>query len=302
MRASPHYYPPWTFLIFAIPSYCGYESDDHHQNNGNGPGGRVELTGLYPGPYFDIERNHQNVSTHVGTTAYLPCYVKQLGNKSVAWIRKVDSHIVTVDRYTFIADERFQVIAAPPGDSWILQIKYVQPRDDGVYECQISTEPKLSYPIYLTVLVPTIRLEPQESPHIWESPQSILQLKCIVQDSLPDNVGKILWYHNGQLLDKNDDKNSITFQSKIEDEMIVETATFRGVQRSQSGNWTCYLNTVGFASATVVVTGGEASASLQRPTYGVSSSSYSLILSLSSTTYQKLEAVLLIFLLYLVEL
>lgn len=40
----------------------------------------------------------------------------------------------------------------------------------------------------------------------------LIELKCIVQDSLPDNVGKILWYHNGQLLDKNDDKNSITFQ------------------------------------------------------------------------------------------
>jgi len=66
---------------------------------------------------------------------------------------------VTVDRYTFIADERFQVIAAPPGDSWILQIKYVQPRDGGIYECQISTEPKLAYPVYLTVLVPTIRYD-----------------------------------------------------------------------------------------------------------------------------------------------
>lgn len=44
---------------------------------------KVELTGLYPGPYFDLERNQDNVSAHVGTHAYLPCYVKQLGNKSV---------------------------------------------------------------------------------------------------------------------------------------------------------------------------------------------------------------------------
>jgi len=50
---------------------------------GIGPGGRVEYTGLYPGPYFDPERNHQNVSAHVGTTAFMPCFVKGLGNKSV---------------------------------------------------------------------------------------------------------------------------------------------------------------------------------------------------------------------------
>lgn len=43
----------------------------------------LELSGLYPGPYFDLERNHENVSVYVGTHAYLPCYVKQLGNKSV---------------------------------------------------------------------------------------------------------------------------------------------------------------------------------------------------------------------------
>jgi len=51
---------------------------------GTGPGGRAELAGLYPGPYFDLERNQENVSAHVGTHAYLPCYVKQLGNKSVS--------------------------------------------------------------------------------------------------------------------------------------------------------------------------------------------------------------------------
>jgi len=64
---------------------------------------------------------------------------------------------VSVDRYTFIADERFNVIAAPGGESWVLQIKYVQPRDAGIFECQISTEPKLAYYIRLIVLVPTIR-------------------------------------------------------------------------------------------------------------------------------------------------
>lgn len=108
-------------------------------------------------------------------------------------------------------------------------------------------------------------------------------------------------------------------QSKIEGEMILETATFRSIQRNFSGNWTCVLPSVGSATANIVVTGGknlsvqyksqnnnkknmtyfhltfsgEASASLQ---HGVTSSSCSLILSLSST-YQKLEAFLLLLLL-----
>lgn len=40
----------------------------------------------------------------------------------------------------------------------MLQIKYVQPRDAGLYECQISTEPKMAHRIRLNVLVPKIRL------------------------------------------------------------------------------------------------------------------------------------------------
>lgn len=35
---------------------------------------------------------------------------------------------------------------------WTLQIKYPQPRDSGVYECQINTEPKMSLSYFLEVV------------------------------------------------------------------------------------------------------------------------------------------------------
>lgn len=35
---------------------------------------------------------------------------------------------------------------------WTLQIKYVQARDAGLYECQISSEPKISARVYLHVV------------------------------------------------------------------------------------------------------------------------------------------------------
>lgn len=78
-----------------------------------------------------------------------------------------DDHILTVDRLIFIADERFNAFHpsgavaesgsaddAPPQQlaSWQLQIKYVQARDEGVYECQVSSEPKVSAKIYLHVV------------------------------------------------------------------------------------------------------------------------------------------------------
>lgn len=39
-----------------------------------------------------------------------------------------------------------------PSGPWTLQIKYVQARDAGLYECQISTEPKISARVYLHVV------------------------------------------------------------------------------------------------------------------------------------------------------
>lgn len=86
----------------------------------------------------------------------------------VSWIRKRDLHILTAGSTTYTSDQRFQVSSSggmtymtycaanlPSRDllqvlrpdnsaNWTLQIKYPQPRDSGVYECQINTEPKMS--------------------------------------------------------------------------------------------------------------------------------------------------------------
>lgn len=62
---------------------------------------------------------------------------KQIANKSVSWVRVRDDHILTVNRITFITDDRFQSYYSEANGVWTLQIKYVQPRDEGIYECQV---------------------------------------------------------------------------------------------------------------------------------------------------------------------
>lgn len=58
----------------------------------------------------------------------------------------------SICRITFIADERFQAYFKETTKEWILQIKYVQERDAGIYECQVSTEPKVSARAHLHVV------------------------------------------------------------------------------------------------------------------------------------------------------
>lgn len=70
----------------------------------------------------------------------------------VSWIRKRDLHILTSMSVTYTSDERFTIVGNPATDDWNLRIDYVQPRDAGVYECQVNTEPKIHRAVALKVL------------------------------------------------------------------------------------------------------------------------------------------------------
>jgi hypothetical protein len=68
------------------------------------------------------------------------------------WIRKRDLHILTVGILTYTNDQRYQSLHADGSDEWTLRITSPQPRDSGIYECQVSTEPKISLAFRLSVI------------------------------------------------------------------------------------------------------------------------------------------------------
>jgi hypothetical protein len=70
----------------------------------------------------------------------------------VSWIRKRDLHILTFGQTTYTNDGRFSVIKSATGDLWTLRIRSVQMRDAGLYECQVSSEPKISKAVRLKVV------------------------------------------------------------------------------------------------------------------------------------------------------
>jgi hypothetical protein len=71
----------------------------------------------------------------------------------VSWIkRKNVQQLLTVGLTTYANDERFQAIHFHHSEDWTLQIKYVQPRDAGLYECQVSTHPPTSIFLFLEVV------------------------------------------------------------------------------------------------------------------------------------------------------
>ncbi|XP_055707361.1 hemicentin-2-like [Phlebotomus papatasi] len=219
--------------------------------------------GFFTGPYLD-GRGVFNVTTQIGTHAYLPCKVKQLGNKSVSWVRVRDDHILTVDRIKFIADDRFQSFYVEHTGFWTLQIKYVQARDAGLYECQVSAEPKVSARVHLHVVVP--RTELVGVPDRYVKAGSTVIIRCIVRGAL-EPPSYIIWYHGShQLVTENRhgwrsqiDRGGPDVDGDIHStigSLIIESA-----KKRDSGNYSCSPSNSPPVTVTLHVINDESSAS-----------------------------------------
>lgn len=73
-------------------------------------------------------------------------------------MRHRDIHILTAGAYTYTSDQRFQALHRQntgqnsEWSEWTLCIKWAQERDQGLYECQISTIPVKSHQFRLNVV------------------------------------------------------------------------------------------------------------------------------------------------------
>ncbi|XP_050296896.1 uncharacterized protein LOC126736543 isoform X2 [Anthonomus grandis grandis] len=146
------------------------------------------------GPYFDKSVS-KNVTALVGKTAYLGCRIRNLGNRTVSWIRHRDLHLLTVNRFTYTSDQRFSARHNPQTEDWTLQVRYPQKRDAGVYECQVGTTPPIGISMYLSVVEPVTTLlgGPEMYIHKW----STMNLTCIIKHS-PEPPPSIYWTHDQQ--------------------------------------------------------------------------------------------------------
>ncbi|XP_064091302.1 uncharacterized protein LOC135205002 [Macrobrachium nipponense] len=220
-------------------------------------------TGLYTGPYFPSPKP-QNITVHQNTIAYLPCSVKQLGDKSVSWVRQRDADILTVDRYTFVRDERLSVHYIPDTETWTLVITYVQERDAGTYECQISTEPKMSMLVHLNVIVPQVEVVGAVDKYVRKG--STATMECIVSSTvqLPDYI---FWYHSGKRLLEYDHprvKFSVSKKGVKGAEMsITSSLEITDAVSSDEGNYTCLPSNLPAATTILHVLNDEHPAAMQ---------------------------------------
>ncbi|XP_045585151.1 mucin-17 isoform X2 [Procambarus clarkii] len=208
-----------------------------------------------PPPYFDPSAA-TNVSAQLGTQAFLPCRIRNLGNQSISWIRSRDSHILTVDRYTFIADQRFQAWHEADSETWTLQVKYVQERDAGRYECQVSTEPKMSHFVHFHVVTPLVKVP--GGPDMYVKSGSTVTIKCIITAAL-HQPEYIFWYQGKErvVADEVTGRGRQVFLERVSEDTTVGTLLIPTASPRDQGAYTCAPSTLPNASVTLHVLNGE---------------------------------------------
>ncbi|KAK7873645.1 hypothetical protein R5R35_009332 [Gryllus longicercus] len=232
------------------------------EGSGGGGGGgdeEVDAASAARGPYFDASAS-KNVTALVGKTAYLNCRIRNLGNRTVSWVRHRDIHLLTVGRYTYTSDQRFQSIHSPQTEDWMLQIRYPQHRDSGLYECQVSTTPPIGHAMYLSVVVEPVTLIIGE-PDMYIYKGSTINLTCVVKHS-PEPPPAIYWTHNSEEINYDSPRGGVSVITEKGD----VTTSYLLIQRANtpdSGKYSCNPSNANVKSVVVHVLNGEHPAAMQ---------------------------------------
>ncbi|KAL0278416.1 UNVERIFIED_CONTAM: hypothetical protein PYX00_000244 [Menopon gallinae] len=212
----------------------------------------------FRGPYFDTSAS-KNVTALVGKTAYLNCRVRNLGNRTVSWVRHRDIHLLTVGRYTYTSDQRFQSIHSPQTEDWTLQVRYPQRRDSGMYECQVSTTPPIGHSMHLSVVEPITTIV--GGPDMYINKGSTMNLTCIVKHS-PEPPPAIFWTHNSEEINYDSPRGGVSVITEKGD----ITTSYLLIQRAKapdSGKYTCNPSNANPKTVVVHVLNGKCNSLFQ---------------------------------------
>ncbi|XP_066981548.1 neurotrimin-like [Macrobrachium rosenbergii] len=228
----------------------------------------------------------KNVTSRPGSTAVLNCRIKYLGGKTVSWMRSRDLHLLTVGRFTYTSDQRFQALHQIGSDDWLLKIHYVQHRDEGAYECQVSTTPPLSAIVWLAVVDPETKV--LGGPDLYVNAGSTINLTCVVSHS-PDPPPYIFWYHKTELLSYDSPRGGITVVTEhgaaSSSRLLIQKASV-----TDEGRYTCTPANAEPYHVTVHIipsehpaaihhkNGTSAASSIHRRAYGAGASPLTLLL------------------------
>uniref|UniRef100_A0A182VWQ8 Ig-like domain-containing protein n=1 Tax=Anopheles minimus TaxID=112268 RepID=A0A182VWQ8_9DIPT len=259
--SSPFMNVPRNFWQEISVPYTDLPSDDDEQEDES-----AESTTHDPYPFFDDANMIANVTTQLGSDVYLHCRVNDLRERTVSWVRRKgdEIHLITVGRQTYSSDSRYSLQYQPPND-WQLLIQYSNERDEGHYECQISSYPPLVYLVYLIVVVPRVEIideRGQATLDKFYKPGSTIELKCIIS-RVPQPTSYVTWKHGMRMLNYDTSRGGISVKTDLLPGGAMSRLYIANANRYDTGNYTCALADIAQAMVSVHVLNGENPAAMQ---------------------------------------
>lgn len=185
----------------------------------------------------------RNVTAQIGHSILLHCIIEFLGDKTVSWMRLRDFHLLTVGFFTYIPDKRFIVrYGTVQLHDWALQIRDIQLTDEGIYECQVNTDPPRSQYYRLNIVIPETRMI--GSPDMFVRAGSPLNLTCLISNS-PELPSVVFWYHNDRVVNYDFESNGrglITLSKNPNAaDSLISRLLIRSTKLTDSGNYSCHF-------------------------------------------------------------
>ncbi|CAL4140703.1 unnamed protein product, partial [Meganyctiphanes norvegica] len=191
----------------------------------------------------------------------------------VSWIRRKDLHVLTVMDFTYTTDARFKVYHVEGQPYWTLHLTKATHQDQGKYECQVSSQPKMYRRFTLDVIVPVARI--LGSREVFMKAGSDINITCMVDGGIQVRTVPVTWLHlpiatsGGGTLPNSSSAvrlNSggrggvqvVTDRHAGTSWLLVTKATWR-----DAGNYTCHPNYATPATVTVHVLDEETPAAMQ---------------------------------------
>ena len=183
------------------------------------------------------------------------------GQHRLSFIRLNDFSLLFVGQKRSIKDQRFQVLHDKEDETlWSLQIRSLQNRDSGSYECQINTEPyHRSHVVQVEVNEGHIWIIPSD-PVVYVGAGGQLILDCVV-DTGPVEPQFILWYKDERIVEYSDNVDA-KVNLHLNELVNHSSSTYvqhrshllvRNVGPKDSGRYRCDSDLTGEASVQVYV-------------------------------------------------
>ncbi|XP_076285073.1 zwei Ig domain protein zig-8 isoform X2 [Lasioglossum baleicum] len=240
-----------------------------------------------------FEPTAANVSAFVGQTVYLPCRVRNLGDKVVSWMRSKDLHILTSGNTPFSSDTRFGPQHTPGSDAWTLRLDNARMTDSGKYECQVNTEPKMMYAVQLSVR-DADKPEGYDEPHSQQTrisyestapvadimgPKeqkvmagSTITLRCVILSPYQTRpIRGVQWLRDNKLLTFQAARGGINVETERGAARTVSELTLAVVTSDDVGKYTCRPTEGRADTVMLFVEPGERTEAMQRDAGYVSS-------------------------------